>query len=62
MSPRPDHQAEAALAAGASEVLVSDSHGNGCNLIPDLLPKGCRLVRSWPREHAMVSGIDSCGL
>jgi D-amino peptidase len=51
--------AEACLAAGARQVVISDSHGNGCNILPDALPRGCRLVRSWPREHSMMAGIDS---
>ena len=51
--------ATAALEAGATEVVISDSHGNGCNIMPDELPPNCRLVRSWPRELAMMSGLDS---
>lgn len=51
--------AEACLAAGASQVVLSDSHGNGCNILPDALPRGCRLIRSWPRENGMMAGIDS---
>ena len=47
--------AEAALAAGATLVLISDSHGNGLNIMPDMLPTGCRLVRSWPRKGACAS-------
>ncbi len=50
--------ATAALEAGATEVVVSDSHGNGCNIMPDKLPPKCRLVRSWPRELGMMSGLD----
>ena len=51
--------AEAALEAGATSVVLSDSHGNGCNIHPDALPPHCRLVRSWPRELGMMAGIDS---
>jgi D-amino peptidase len=51
--------ATAALEAGATEVVISDSHGNGCNIMPDELPPKCRLVRSWPRELGMMSGLDS---
>lgn len=50
--------AQAALDAGATEVLMSDSHGNGINLIPERLPTGVRLVRSWPRANAMMCGVD----
>lgn len=50
---------EAARAAGATEILVSDSHGNGENLLVDRLPQDIQLVRSWPRPLMMVEGIDS---
>ncbi len=49
---------EAARAAGATEILVSDSHGNGENLLLDLLPQDIQLVRSWPRPLMMMQGID----
>jgi len=40
---------EAAFAAGATKVTVSDSHGNGLSLVPDELNPKARLIRSWPR-------------
>lgn len=49
---------EAALEAGATEVLVSDSHGNGQNLLIEKLPKDVKVVRSWPRPLMMMQGID----
>jgi D-amino peptidase len=49
---------EAAFAAGATEIVVADSHGNGQNLLIDKLPKNITLVRAWPRPLAMVQGID----
>ena len=49
---------EAAFAAGATEVVVSDSHGNGQNLLIEKLHKEVTLVRSWPRPLGMMSGID----
>jgi D-amino peptidase len=49
---------EAARAAGATEILVSDSHGNGENLLMDRLPRDIQLVRSWPRPLMMMQGID----
>ena len=49
---------EAAFAAGATEILVSDSHGNGQNLLIDKLPKNVQIVRSWPRPLMMMQGID----
>jgi D-amino peptidase len=48
----------AARAAGATEIVVSDSHGNGENILLDEIPKGVRLVRSWPRPLGMMQGID----
>lgn len=47
-----------AFDAGASEVLVSDSHGDGQNIDVELLDKRARLVRSWPRPLGMMQGID----
>ncbi|NNE46006.1 MAG: M55 family metallopeptidase [Rhodothermales bacterium] len=50
---------EAAFAAGATEILVSDSHGNGQNLLIDQLPENVRVIRSWPRPLGMMAGIDA---
>ena len=50
---------EGAVAAGATEILVSDSHGNGQNLLIEKLPRNVMLVRSWPRPLMMMQGIDS---
>ncbi len=47
-----------AFAAGATEVLVSDSHGNAESLILDELDKRARLIRGWPRKLIMMGGID----
>lgn len=49
---------EAARAAGATEIVVSDSHGNGQNLLLEKLPKDILLIRSWPRPLMMMQGID----
>jgi D-amino peptidase len=49
---------EAAFAAGATEIVVSDSHGNGQNLLIEKLPRNVLLVRSWPRPLMMMQGID----
>ena len=49
---------EAAREAGASEILVSDSHGNGQNILIDQLPTDIQIVRSWPRRLMMMEGID----
>jgi D-amino peptidase len=50
---------EAAREAGATEILVSDSHGNGQNLLLDKLPADVQVVRSWPRPLGMMEGIDA---
>lgn len=49
---------EAAFEAGATEVVVSDSHGNGENLLLEKLPQNITLVRAWPRPLMMMQGID----
>ncbi len=48
----------AARESGVSEILVSDSHGNGENLLIELLPTDVMVVRSWPRPLMMMQGID----
>ena len=48
----------AAKQAGASEIIVSDSHANGENLLIELFPKDVKIVRSWPRHGAMMAGLD----
>jgi D-amino peptidase len=50
---------EAARKAGATEVVVADSHGNGQNLLIEQFPPDVRLIRSWPRRLGMVAGIDA---
>jgi D-amino peptidase len=45
--------------AGATEILVADSHGNGENLLIEDLPADITVVRSWPRPLMMMQGIDS---
>ncbi|UCC73446.1 MAG: M55 family metallopeptidase [Gemmatimonadota bacterium] len=49
---------EGARAAGATEFVISDSHGNGENLLIDRLPADVTLIRSWPRPLMMMEGID----
>lgn len=48
----------AAREAGATEILVSDSHGNGQNLLIEKLPEDIQVIRSWPRPLMMMEGID----
>ena len=49
---------DGALAAGATEIVISDSHGNGQNLLIEKLPKDVTVVRAWPRPLMMMEGID----
>jgi D-amino peptidase len=48
----------AAREAGATEIVVSDSHGNFQNLLLDRLPKDVRVIRGGPRPLSMMQGID----
>jgi D-amino peptidase len=45
--------------AGATEILVSDSHGNMQNLLIEKFPADVQIVRSSPRPLSMMQGIDS---
>ena len=50
---------EGALAAGATDVVVRDSHSSARNLLPDLLNKNARLIRDWSGgPKSMMEGID----
>lgn len=49
---------DGALEAGASAIVVSDSHGNGQNLLLERLPDDVVVVRSWPRPLMMMQGVD----
>ena len=49
---------EAAFEAGATEVTISDSHGNAQNLLIEKLPKNVFLIRGFPRPLVMMQGID----
>jgi D-amino peptidase len=49
---------DAAKAAGATEIVVADAHGNGENLLVEQFPPDVRIVRSWPRKLQMMAGID----
>ncbi len=53
---------EGALVAGANEVIVSDSHGNGQSLIIEELPANTRVVRNWPRPLGMMQGVETPGV
>jgi D-amino peptidase len=48
----------AAKAAGATDIIVTDAHGNGENLLIEQFPPDVRIIRSWPRQLGMVAGVD----
>lgn len=48
-----------ALAAGADEVLVNDSHGTMDNLIHDRIDRRARILFGAPRPSCMVQGISA---
>ncbi|MGE5098524.1 MAG: M55 family metallopeptidase [Deltaproteobacteria bacterium] len=52
---------QGAREAGATEFVVSDSHGNGESLLIDKFPADVpiTIVRSFPRPLGMMEGIDS---
>lgn len=45
--------------AGATEIVVSDSHGNFQNLLLEKLPKDVQVIRGGPRPLSMMQGIDA---
>jgi len=48
-----------AFDAGATEVLVNDSHGPQTNLIPDQIDRRATLITGQPKPLGMAQGIDS---
>ncbi len=50
---------EGALEAGATEIVVADSHGHMRNLIPDDLHQDVLLIQGTPRALSMMDGIDA---
>ncbi|MEE9162885.1 MAG: M55 family metallopeptidase [Candidatus Neomarinimicrobiota bacterium] len=50
---------EGAREAGATEILISDSHGNGQNLLIEQFSDDIQIVRAWPRPLMMMQGIDA---
>ena len=49
---------EGCVKAGATDVLVADSHWNFNNLIPEELHEAATLLRGKPRSHSMVHELD----
>ncbi len=51
---------EGALAAGATDIVVKDAHGDGRNLTAGELPRPVRLLRAYDgHPFAMVQGLDA---
>lgn len=50
---------EGARAAGATEIVVADSHGNMQNLLVERFPADVRIVRGPGRPLSMMQGLDS---
>jgi D-amino peptidase len=50
---------QAARDNGATEFVISDSHGNAENLLIDRLPEDVTVVRGFPRPYTMMQGLDS---
>ncbi|WP_342362514.1 M55 family metallopeptidase [Terrarubrum flagellatum] len=50
--------ANAAFESGATEVVISDSHGNMQNLLLDRLPPQVQVVRASPRPLSMMQGME----
>jgi D-amino peptidase len=50
---------EGARAAGATEFVVADSHGNMQNLLIEKFPPDVTIIRGSPRPLMMMEGIDS---
>jgi D-amino peptidase len=50
---------EGAVAAGATEIVVRDSHGSARNILPELLDRNAHLLRDWSGgPKGMMEGID----
>lgn len=49
---------DGARIAGATDIVVADSHGNGENLLIEEFPADVRIIRSWPRRLSMMAGVD----
>jgi D-amino peptidase len=50
---------DGAREAGATQFVVSDSHGSMENILIEDLPEGTRLVRARPRPLGMMEGLDA---
>jgi D-amino peptidase len=51
---------EGAIAAGATDIVVRDSHGTALNLLPEMLHRSARFIRDWSEgPMSMMEGIDA---
>ncbi len=50
---------EGAKQGGATDIVVTDAHGNEQNLLVEQFPPDVRIVRGSPRPHGMLGGIDA---
>ncbi|WDU51647.1 M55 family metallopeptidase [Taylorella equigenitalis] len=50
--------ARGAFDAGATEVVVADSHASFRNLLPDLIDERIYLIMGKPRLYSMVAGVE----
>ncbi len=53
---------EGAIAGGATEIIVNDSHDGMRNIIPDELHEGARYISGFDKELLMVHGVDEDGV
>lgn len=51
-----------ALAGGADEVIINDSHNGMKNILIDDLPRGCRLISGHQKDLSMMQGVDEDGV
>ncbi|WP_024821546.1 M55 family metallopeptidase [Aminobacterium mobile] len=51
---------EGALEAGATEILVNDSHARMINIDVSQLPKEVRLISGTPKALGMIEGVQGC--
>jgi D-amino peptidase len=59
MTKETNYAIEGALAAGATEIVVRDSHGSARNILPDLLHPKAKLLRDWSGgPMSMMEGLD----
>jgi len=50
---------EGALAGGATDIVVNDSHGNMDNILIEEMNPAARLISGSPKPFSMMEGIDS---